>query len=377
MDPRYESFAQLLTGYSLELKRGEVVVIEIYDDVDLEMIIALIREVRRAGAVPVLLYKKMAFIRALLEDIGPEARELQLIAHSERTLMMAADCYIGMRGMVNPAELAGVKPENLQLYNLLWVGPVHHEERIPHTRWVVTRFPTATYAHMAGMSANDFKDCFFKTVLVDYGKMKQAMLPLKTLMEKTDKVRIEGPGTDLSFSIKGIPACICAGNINVPDGELFTSVVLGSTEGKITFNLPAFRDGQRFEMVRFIFKNGKAVSSSCQSGDKERLKAILDTDKGSRVPGEFSIAVNPEVKEVMGESIWDEKIRGTIHMAIGGCLPQTPNGNQSSIHWDLICDQRKEHGGGEIYFDGVLVRKDGLFVLEELAGLNPDQLTKA
>ena len=191
-------------------------------------------------------------------------------------------------------------------------------------------------------------------------------------MEKTDKVRLVAKGTDLTFSIKGIPAVKCAGHMNIPDGEVYTAPVKDSVNGVITFNAPTLENGIKHENVRLVFKNGRIVEAT--SSDTKALNDVLDTDEGARYVGEFAIGVNPYVTSPMLDILFDEKISGSIHFTPGCCYDDAYNGNKSSVHWDMVLIQTPEWGGGEIYFDDMLIRKDGLFVTESLRCLNPENL---
>ena len=213
---------------------------------------------------------------------------------------------------------------------------------------------------------------YFNVCNLDYGKMDKAMDPLKALMERTDKVRIVAKDTDLTFSIKGIPAVKCAGNMNIPDGEIYTAPVRDSINGRITYNIPSIENGYKYENVSLLFKNGKIIEAT--ANNTEGVNAIFDTDEGARYVGEFAIGVNPYVTKGMGDILFDEKISGSIHFTPGNCYEDAPNGNKSAIHWDLVLVQTPEYGGGEIWFDDVLIRKDGRFVLPELECLNPENL---
>jgi aminopeptidase len=243
---------------------------------------------------------------------------------------------------------------------------------VNNTKWCVMRYPNESFAQLAGMSTDDFEDFYFNVCNLDYSKMSKAMDNLIELMEKTDKVRIVGPGTDLTFSIKGIPAIKCDGKMNIPDGEVFTAPVRDSVNGVITFNTPAVSEGFTYEDIRFEFKDGKIIGAT--SNDTDRINKKLNTDEGARYIGEFAIGVNPYILKPMKDTLFDEKIMGSIHLTPGRCYDEASNGNKSAIHWDLVLIQTKEYGGGEIYFDDVLVRKDGLFVVEPLLCLNPENL---
>ncbi len=250
---------------------------------------------------------------------------------------------------------------------------VHTAVRIKQTRWCVLRWPSASMAQMAEMSTEAFEDFYFNVCTLDYRKMSRAMQPLQQYMQRTDKVRLKGPGdTDLSFSIKGIPAVCCDGKVNIPDGEVFTAPVRQSVNGVIHFNAPTIYRGTSHNDIRLVFKDGKIVEAT--STASARLNEVLDADAGARYVGEFAIGFNPCCTRPMKDILFDEKIAGSIHFTPGNCYDEASNGNKSDIHWDMVMLQTPEAGGGEIWFDGTMVRKDGLFVVEELKGLNPENL---
>jgi aminopeptidase len=222
------------------------------------------------------------------------------------------------------------------------------------------------------MSTENFEDFYFDVCNLDYSKMSKAMEPLKEYMEKTDLIRIIGPGTDLEFSIKGMPAIKCDGKMNIPDGELFTAPLKESVNGKITYNTPAVYQGYTYESIFLEFKNGKIINA--KANNTEKINKILDTDEGSRYIGEFSFGFNPYIQKPMKDTLFDEKIDGSFHFTPGSAYDECDNGNKSAVHWDLVCIQRLEYGGGEIYFDGKLVRKDGRFIPPALHVLNPENL---
>jgi len=245
-------------------------------------------------------------------------------------------------------------------------------QRVDHTKWVVLRYPTESMSQQAGMSTEAFEDFYFDVCTLDYSKMDKAMTPLVELMNKTDRVRIVAKDTDLTFSIKGIPAIKCSGLRNIPDGEVYTAPVKDSVNGYITYNVPSVEEGIKFENVRLEFKDGKIVKAT--ANDTVAVNKIFDTDEGARYVGEFALGVNPYITKAMGDILFDEKISGSIHFTPGQSYEDAPNGNKSAIHWDLVQVQTTEYGGGEIYFDDVLIRKDGMFVLDELKCLNPENL---
>lgn len=286
--------------------------------------------------------------------------------------MDAMDCYVAVRGTENAAELSDVPAEKMKLYEKYYSTPVHHERRVKNTRWVVLRYPNSAMAQLSNSSQEAFEDFYFDVCNLDYSKMGKAMESLVDYMNRTDKVRITGPGTDLTFSIKDIPAIPCAGTCNIPDGEVYTAPVRDSVNGTLNYNTPSLYQGFVYENVTLEFKDGKIVKAT--ANDTERINQVFDTDEGARYIGEFAIGVNPYVLTPMKDILFDEKIMGSFHFTPGNCYDEAPNGNESSIHWDLVCIQTPEWGGGEIYFDDVLIRKDGRFVVKELEALNPENL---
>jgi aminopeptidase len=296
-----------------------------------------------------------------------------VIADIERAQMERMQCYIGARGNPNVSELSDVPSDQQKLYEETVFNRVHRDVRVKKTRWVVLRWPNPSMAQMAEMSTEAFEDFFFKVCTLDYAKMSRAMQPLKQLMEKTDKVRLKGPrDTDLSFSIKGIPAIPCDGKVNIPDGEVFTAPVRDSVNGVIHFNAPTIYRGVTHNDIRLVFKNGKVVEAT--STASEKLNEVLDADEGARYVGEFAIGFNPYCTKPMKDILFDEKIAGSIHFTPGNAYEEADNGNKSSIHWDMVMLQTPDSGGGEIWFDNRLIRKDGRFVIPELEALNPEKL---
>ena len=196
----------------------------------------------------------------------------------------------------------------------------------------------------------------------------------KKLMERTDRVEIAGPGTDLRFSIKKIPAVICGGDRNIPDGEVFTAPVRDSVNGFVTFNAPTIYQGTSFDHIRLEFENGKIVKAT--SNQTKKLNDVLDADAGARYIGEFSLGFNPHILHPMRDILFDEKIAGSFHFTPGQAYETADNGNRSQVHWDMVNIQRREYGGGEIYFDGKLIRKNGEFVVPALQSLNRARLLK-
>lgn len=367
MDPRIEKLARNLIRYSTDLKAGEKVLIEITDN-GLPLAKALVEEAYRADAIPFCTLKNTQMLRALLLDASPE--QLRLIGNWEAERMKAMDAYISIRASENISETSDVPPEQMQAYQQYWIKPVHFDIRVPNTKWCVLRYPNPSMAQLAGMSTEAFEDFYFQVCNLDYAKMAEAMDPLADLMQHTDKVQIVGPGTELVFSIKDIPVIKCAGQLNIPDGEVYTAPVRESVNGVLCYNTPAVYQGVTYENIRLEFRNGKIINAT--ANETEKINKIFDTDAGARYVGEFALGVNPYITKPMKDTLFDEKICGSFHFTPGNAYEDAFNGNKSAIHWDLVCIQTPEHGGGEIWFDDVLIRKDGRFVHPQLAGLNPE-----
>jgi aminopeptidase len=362
-DERFDKLAKLLIAYSIRLKRNETVLIEAFDIPD-EMTVALIRAALKAGGVPFAQVYHTRVNRALALEASD--RQLNLMVSHELARMKKMNAYIAVRGSHNITELSDVPPDKMQLIGRK-TRPVQ-DQRVKRTKWVVLRWPTSSMAQLAGMSTEAFEDFYFDVCTLDYRKLLPGMKALKRLMEKTDRIHIKGPGTDLSFSINGIPAVMCGGDRNIPDGEVFTSPVKDSVEGQVTFNAPSIYQGTAFDGVRLEFKRGKIVDAN--SNETEKLNKILDSDPGARYIGEFSLGFNPRVFHPMRDILFDEKIAGSFHFTPGQAYEEADNGNRSQVHWDMVSIQRPDYAGGEIYFDGKLIRKDGEFLPKELRTLN-------
>jgi len=368
-DPRIEQLAGNLINYSVNLKPGEKILIE---NIGNETLLAkeLVKKAYEAGGIPFLTVKNQELLRILVSQCSVE--QMKAMASYELARMKDMDAYIGIRAGDNVSEMGGVPSDKMKIYVEYFQKPVHSEERVRNTKWCILRYPNHSMAQLAGLATDLFEDFYFDVCNLDYSKMSKAMDNLVELMNKTDRVRITGKDTDLSFSIKGLPAIKCDGKMNIPDGEVFTAPVKESVNGYITYNTPAVYQGVTFENIHLEFKDGKIIKA--ESNNTKRINEIFDTDEGARYVGEFSIGMNPYINTPMKDTLFDEKINGSIHFTPGSCYDECNNGNRSAIHWDLVLIQRPEYGGGEIWFDDVLVRKDGLFVLPELECLNPENL---
>jgi aminopeptidase len=369
IDPRFLQLARGLTGFSVGLKKGQRVLIDAFDAPD-AMVVALIRAARERGAHPYVQLNRGRVSRELMR--GAEEAQFEPLAEVELARMRKMEAYIAVRGSDNIFEASDVPPAKVQMVSRLMKPVVDH--RVNRTRWVVLRWPTPAMAQQAAMSTEAFEDFFFKVCTLDYRRMQPGMKALEDLMRRTDRVHVKGPGTDLRFSIKGIGAMACGGRHNIPDGEVFSCPVRDSVEGYVQFNTPTVYLGASFDDIRLGFDHGRIVEAT--SSNTRRLREILDSDDGSRCIGEFALGFNPHIQEPMRDILFDEKIAGSFHFTPGQAYAECGNGNKSQVHWDMVCIQRLEYGGGEIWFDGKLIRKDGLFVPSALRKLNPDYLLR-
>jgi len=369
MDSRFDTLANNLVTYSVDLKKGERVLIDAFDVPD-EMVIALVRAARKRKAIPHVQIHHARISREVL--VGLEDEQVSFQAKHELRRMKGMDAYIALRGSHNIFENSDVPSRQMKLA-MKRMREVQNW-RVRKTKWVVLRWPTPSMAQQSLTSTEAFEDFYFRVCCMDYARMLPGQRALKRLMDKTDQVEIKGPGTDLRFSIAGLEAVMCAGLRNIPDGEVFTAPVKDSVEGVLTYNVPSVYQGISFDNVRLEFEKGKIVKASC-AGQNRKLKAILDSDPGARFIGEFAIGFHPHILEPMRDTLFDEKIAGSFHFTPGQAYEgEADNGNRSQIHWDMVCIQRREYGGGEIRFDGKTIRKDGLFIPKSLQKLNPDYL---
>lgn len=368
-DPRLQVFARNIIRYSVNLQEGENVLIDLMGVKDPELAKCFIEEVYAVGGHPFLEVREPALTRKIQMN-GTQAL-FNSMAELDLFRMKKMQAYIAVRGGDNVTETSDVPDAQMKLYMKEYLRPVT-DYRVNHTKWCVMRYPSPSMAQLANTSTEAFEDFYFQVCNLDYSKMALAMDPLVALMNQTDKVRLVSPGTDITFSIKDIPAIKCSGIRNIPDGEVYTAPVKDSVNGTLAYNTPTIYSGTSFENIVLRFEHGKIVEATANNTIK--LNDILDSDEGSRFIGEFAIGVNPYIQTPMKDILFDEKIDGSIHFTPGQAYEVADNGNRSSVHWDMVLIQRPEYGGGEIYFDDVLIRQDGRFVLPELEGLNPENL---
>ncbi|CAN1563752.1 AmpS Leucyl aminopeptidase (aminopeptidase T) [Fimbriimonadaceae bacterium] len=370
-DARVTRLADLVCRHSVQLSADDCVLIHAFD-VPSDIIAEFVR-VAQAQSAKVLVRSESNPIRRQMLH-GMTVENAQLIAKLEKFEMEHATAYIALRGADNAFELSDVPGTQTAMWQREYATPVIFETRIPKTKWAVLRWPNPSVAQQASMSSKAFEDFYFDACTVDYIRMAEAVKPLVDLMNRTDRVRVISPGTDFSFSIKGIGCVPCTGERNIPDGECFTAPVKDSVNGTVQFNTSSLYQGMEFKDIRYEIKDGKIIDASA-GGNTEKLNEILDTDEGARYFGEWSLGFNPKVLHPIKDTLFDEKIAGSLHFTPGNAYdPPGGNGNKSAVHWDTVLIQRAEYGGGEIWFDDVLIRKDGIFVVPDLLGLNPENL---
>ncbi len=368
---RIQQLAQTIVHYSTKIQAGDIVFIHGKGFETRDLAEAVLAETVKTGGIPYLYYEDDRATRRLLLDGTEET--FKKLGDFLLLQMKQAQVYVGIRGADNVFELADAPKEKLKLYDKYIVGPVHLEQRVKHTRWCVMRYPNAAMCQLAQTSSEAFGTFYYDVCCLDYAKMSESVQPLVELMKKTDRVRIVSPQTDLQFSINEIPVIPCSGTHNIPDGECFTAPVRESINGTIRFNAPSVHEGILYNYIQLTFKDGKAIEMD-SGANTDRLRGVLTSDEGASYVGEFSFGYNPYILTPMKDTLFDEKIAGSLHLAMGQAYDDAPNGNESTLHWDLVLIQRSEYGGGEVYFDDVLIRKDGLFILPELERLNPENL---
>lgn len=366
-DPRINRLAELLLDHSCRIQAGEKVIVEAFDLPEPALVCELVDQIYQRGATPLVFWKNNRILRSLYLQANETSMDWP--GRLERSAMEEADAYIGIRGSANSDEFSDVPPEKMELYTQHWWSQVHIDVRVRNTRWVVMRYPTPSMAQAAQQSSCQFEDFFFDVCTADYAKMAEDLKPLVARMEAADRVKITAPGTDLTFSIRDIPVVPCAGECNIPDGECFTAPVKDSVNGTIRFNTKSRYQGIVFDGIEFELKDGRIERATC-TNEPDRLNRVLDADEGARYIGEWSFGTNNRILHPMLDTLFDEKIGGSFHFTPGNAYDEADNGNRSKVHWDLVLIQRSDYGGGEIYFDGELIRKDGFFVPDDLQPLN-------
>jgi len=365
--------AEGMANYSLKLKKGERCLIAAGHS-SMPLVKAFAEECVKAGAIPITYFMDeeltRLFLCSLPQDNDKVLTETIATYVDPINLMMdGVEAVAVIRSKETDSPYAGTTGKTLMAYQNKF-GQLFHRFT-NEKKWVVLDWPTVLQAEKAKMSYKEFYRFVMDISLVDYARMYVDSISAKAVLDAADRVHVKGPGTDLRFSKKGINTIIGAAANSYPDGELYTAPVKNSVEGYVTFTVPSIYMGETFEGIRLEFEKGKIIKASCQKGDEAALNAIFQTDEGASYIGEFALGINPDVTQPMNDIHYDEKIAGSFHFTPGNCYNDAFNGNRSSIHWDQVCMQDLAHGGGEIWLDGQLLRKDGIFVMEEFKALNP------
>ncbi len=367
MEEKIKKLADIIVNYSLNIKEDEKILITYQTTEARSLVKEIINKINLRKGIAFTNYVD-PFLSNLLKETSTSKR-IDLMREYQKFELDHFDSFVNIRYNLNDYEGRDIKDTirseiNKKTYDI-------HDKIVNERKWVLLNYPSYVDSFKAKTKFENFLDYSLDVMTLDYRKMREDIKPLKQLMEKTDKVKIIGEGTDITFSIKNMPVIPCIGESNIPDGEIFTCPIKNSVNGVITYNTSSTYHGEVFTNIRLEFSNGKIINASCAEREKnDKLNKIFDTDEGSRYIGEFSLGLNPKILHPMGDILFDEKIIGSIHFTPGAAYKESYNGNDSSVHWDLVLIQRKDYGGGEIYFDDKLIRKNGLFVLDELKHLN-------
>ncbi|MFD1447659.1 aminopeptidase [Oceanobacillus profundus] len=357
-----EIIQRLIT--SNHIQKGNKVMIDVQGEVN-NFVNEIIKEIYNRGALPYLRTYKTKHIKELI--MGSSEESLKLWLDQELYRLKNMDVYIGIKSHENLYEFEDIPKDKLSLYNRRFLNPYQHAYLMKEN-WTLLQYPTYGMAQLAKIGSTELADTYYKASTFNYEKLKRDVIPLQRLMNKTNTVEIKSPNTNLTFSMKRIGNYLCDCKYNIPDGEIFSAPIKETVEGYIHFNCITSLNGELLEDVFLEFKNGKVISF--KSRNQDTLHRIISTDEGSQYIGEFGIGLNPYIKKPLNNLLFDEKMFGSLHLALGQAFPMAYNGNESSIHVDFILNQQKEYGGGELFFDGELIRKDGLFIPEELQQLN-------
>jgi aminopeptidase len=363
-DARADALAQILVRYSTRVGEGDVCVIQSTTPAEV-LVQAVYEEVLRAGGRPILQLStegaQAAFFNLASDD------QLDWVAPTSEWLVENADAHIGIMADVNSRELSGTDPKKQARVSKarreLLETSMRRAASGEH-RWALTLFPTHSYAGEAGMSLREYEDFYYAACLATDGEPVSAwerqadqVKRLSEWIEGKEEVRVTAPGTDITLGVAGRHWIPCYGEHNMPDGEFFTGPVEDSVNGEISFSFPASYGGRTVSGVRLRFENGKVVDATAEQGE-DFLIEMLDTDEGARRLGELGIGTNYGISTGTKEILLDEKIGGTVHMAVGMSYPETGGTNTSAVHWDMVCDLRS---GGALVVDGVELQRDGQF----------------
>ncbi len=316
------------------------------------------------------------YFDALAESLTiTDEEQFEIMRKHESALLEEVDVYINMMDSDNCFDMSDVPADKRQLYQQYYFRPINFEIIVPKLRWITVDYPSISSAQQFGMSSESYENYFFNAVNTDYEQLKELMQPLKQILDNGKRITIQSPNVDLSLGIRGYNSEICSGVINLPDGEIFIAPELYSANGYIRFNIPTRYQGNSFQNILLRFENGKIVECSSDTNEKQ-LKQILDNDNGNRYIGEFAIGTNPNITMPHSNILFDEKILGSFHIALGNSHSLSDNQNRASIHWDMVHMMTEAYGGGRIMVDDTLIQENGIFVLDELKPLHSKRLIK-
>ncbi len=359
-----KALARKILNFSCELKEDQNVMLQLIGLNGIGLMRALVETAREMNAHPFIQINDTDIQRLLVEKGDRDFWKKQAQA-DQLPLMKQMDAFVGIRASQNIYEQSEAGKEANDAYSEEFLKPVHFKERVNNTNWVVLRYPSPAFAMNAKMPTEKFKEFYYKACLLDYSQLAEAMKPLEERLRNTDMIRLKGEGTDIEFSVKDQNWIPCFGKRNIPDGELFSSPILSSVDGHITYAASVYQ-GKPFDFVKLEVRDGVVIDFD--SSNNEQLEEILDTDAGARQFGEFSFGLNPIIEKPMYDILFDEKIYGSNHLTLGNDYEIAPNGNESNIHWDLVCI------GADVYLDGEKIREGRKFITDDLQGLNPENL---
>ncbi|KOP81417.1 aminopeptidase [Cytobacillus solani] len=353
-----------LLNRSLVINKGDNVFIDVYGECE-EFTEILIQKVYAAGGVPYLFKTNPKHLKTIIKNCN--IKQMKRLAENKQKLMSKMDAYISIREDHNLYEFDDLPPKKFQIYTKYYQQPL--QITMANTKqWVITKYPSYAMAQQANISFDQLLLTYHSATTLNYKKLHSKAQPLQKLLNDTKHIRIIAPETDLEFTKKDISSYICDGKYNLPDGEIFTAPNVESVNGYISFNVPSSLMGKTFNNIKLVFEEGKVIKF--ESDNSIEFSDLINSDPGAARIGEFGIGLNPHITQPYQNILFDEKMVGSIHLALGQCFPMADNQNESNIHFDLVQSHLKSYGGGELYFDGVLVRKDGLFVHPDLKSLN-------
>jgi len=363
-DPRAEKLAQVLVNYSIGVKPGDRVLVQ-GGTVAAPLLKAVVKEILLAGGFP-LTIAQVPDISRLAYEYGSD-EQLQHIPEPMKVVFETYDSVISLMSAENTKAMSGIPPEKMALVSQAQsslFGTMMKRTAEGSFRWVGTLYPTNAYAQDAEMSLDEYADFVYGACLPDmddpvgyWRGVEAKQQKIVDWLNPKNTIRVEAPGVDLRMSIEGRTFVNCCGERNMPDGEVFTGPVEDSVEGHVRFSYPTTYQGRKLEGVELRFEKGKVVEASAEKGEDFLLKTI-DTDKGSRYVGEFAIGTNKGITRATGNTLFDEKINGSFHMALGRGMPETGSKNESGIHWDMVCSLVD---GGKIWADDELFYENGKF----------------